>query len=210
MGAGYFDDFARVLAHAGFRAVAVNPRGAGESAGPMEGLTLHHFAADIAGVIETFHCAPAHVLGHAFGNRVARCLAVDRPELVRSLTLLAAGGLIAPDAEAQAALRPWFRHDATASKRLEAMRCMVADPTSAQQILRQVTRWPIAAAAQIAANRATPVKDWWGERIELPLCVVQELEDRIAPPGNGYALREQLGQRVSISRHSSRRSYAPF
>jgi pimeloyl-ACP methyl ester carboxylesterase len=50
----------------------------------------------VAGVLEALDCGPAHLVGHAFGNRVARCLAVDRPSLVRSVTLLAAGGLIGP------------------------------------------------------------------------------------------------------------------
>ena len=149
MDASYFDDFAPILANAGFRSVAVNPRGAGESMGPMEGLTLHSFAEDIAGVIEALSCAPAHVLGHAFRNRVARCLAVERPELVRSVILLAAGGLIAPDAEAQAALQHRFRQDATASECLEAMQSMVADPSSSQRILRQVTRWPAVGAVRL-------------------------------------------------------------
>jgi pimeloyl-ACP methyl ester carboxylesterase len=33
-------------------------------------------------------------VGHAFGSRVARCLAADRPELVRRVVLPAAGGLV--------------------------------------------------------------------------------------------------------------------
>src|SRR5215471_5351145 len=103
--ASYFDHFARRLAHAGFRAVAVNPRGAGESTGPLEGITLHTLAADVAGVIEALHGGPVHVLGHAFGNRVARCLAADRPDLVRSVILLAAGGLIAPPTPLGSAFR---------------------------------------------------------------------------------------------------------
>jgi pimeloyl-ACP methyl ester carboxylesterase len=49
---GYLDDFAERLGRGGFRAVAVNPRGAGGSRGPLDGLTLHTFAADVAGVIE--------------------------------------------------------------------------------------------------------------------------------------------------------------
>ena len=58
---------------------------------------MHDLAADVAGVLEAVDCgAAAHLVGHAFGNRVARCLAVDRPSLVRSVTLLAAGGLIGP------------------------------------------------------------------------------------------------------------------
>lgn len=40
--------------------------------GPTDGLTLHDFAADVAGVIEGLDLAPAFVLGHTFGNRIAR------------------------------------------------------------------------------------------------------------------------------------------
>jgi len=54
----------------------------------MNGLTWHTLAADVAGVIEVLDCGPVHVLGHGFSNRLARCLAADRPDLVRSVILL--------------------------------------------------------------------------------------------------------------------------
>ena len=92
----YFDEFARRLVPAGLRIVAINMRGVGNSQGSLDGISLHHLAADVAGVIEGLECAPAYVLDHAFGNRVARCLAADRPALVRAVILLAAGGLITP------------------------------------------------------------------------------------------------------------------
>ena len=93
---GYFDDLARVLAAGGLQTISVNMRGAGESRGSLDGITVHDLAADVAGVLEAVDWGPAHLVGHAFGNRVARCLAVDRPSLVRSVSLLAAGGLIGP------------------------------------------------------------------------------------------------------------------
>src|SRR5262249_15191560 len=93
---GYFDDLARVLAAGGLQTISVNMRGAGESRGSLDGITVHDLAADVAGVLEAMDCGPAHLVGHAFGNRVARCLAVDRPSLVRSVTLLAAGGVLRP------------------------------------------------------------------------------------------------------------------
>ena len=93
---GYFDDLARVLAAGGLQTICVSMRGTGESRGSLDGITVHDLAADVAGVLEALDCGPAHIVGHAFSNRVARCLAVDRPSLVRSVTLLAAGGLIAP------------------------------------------------------------------------------------------------------------------
>jgi pimeloyl-ACP methyl ester carboxylesterase len=196
--ASYFDHFARRLAQAGFRAVAVNPRGAGESTGSLEGITLHTLAADVAGVIEALTGGAVHVLGHAFGNRVARCLAADRPDLVRSVILLAAGGLIAPAAEVQRAIQPWFRPDATVAECLEALQSMVADPSVAHSLWHRVKRWPAVAAAQVAASQATPYQEWSGEMSVAPFFIVQGLADRAAPPANGYALRDQFGTRVRL------------
>ena len=67
--ASYFEGLARRIARAGFRTVAINPRGAGASTGRMEGLTLHTLAADVAAVIETLGARPVHVLGHRISNR---------------------------------------------------------------------------------------------------------------------------------------------
>ena len=93
---GYFHHLARALATGGFQTISINMRGVGDSLGSLDGTSLHELAGDVAGVIEAIGCGPAHLVGHAFGNRIARCLAVDRPSLVRSVTLLAAGGLIGP------------------------------------------------------------------------------------------------------------------
>jgi pimeloyl-ACP methyl ester carboxylesterase len=60
------------------------------------GRTYHDFAADVAGVIEQLAGdRPVHLLGHAFGNRIARTPANDRPELVRSVILRIAAEVLA-------------------------------------------------------------------------------------------------------------------
>jgi pimeloyl-ACP methyl ester carboxylesterase len=41
------------------------------------------------------------------------------------------------------------------------------------------------------------LEEWWGAGTA-PLLVIQGLDDEIAPPDNGYALREQFGDRVRI------------
>src|SRR5262249_53399281 len=84
-----FDDLSRRLVAAGLTAVRTDPRGIGRSTGPMDGLTLHDLAADAAAVIEALanHTGGGKsviVVGHAFGQRVGRTLAADRPELVRA------------------------------------------------------------------------------------------------------------------------------
>jgi pimeloyl-ACP methyl ester carboxylesterase len=58
----------------------------------MDGRTLHDLAADAALVIEALGCPPIVVVGHAFGQRVGRTLAADRPRLVKAMAMIAAGG----------------------------------------------------------------------------------------------------------------------
>src|SRR5712692_7495425 len=85
-----FDDVAAGLAAAGFRVLRPQPRGIGRSVGPMEGLTLHDFARDIAEVIKAFGDGRAVVVGHAYGNWVARMTATDYPQHVRGVVIAAA------------------------------------------------------------------------------------------------------------------------
>ena len=89
---GYLEVLSRDLADAGYRVVRINFRGSGKSTGSGEGITLHTLADDVAGVIQALKLGPTNVAGHAFGNRVARTLAADHPELVHTVILFAAGG----------------------------------------------------------------------------------------------------------------------
>jgi pimeloyl-ACP methyl ester carboxylesterase len=70
-----FDEIASQFAASGLRVLRPQPRGMGASVGWMENLTLHDFAADVAAVIEAEGGDPVVVLGHAFGQWVARTLA---------------------------------------------------------------------------------------------------------------------------------------
>ncbi|WP_420227364.1 alpha/beta fold hydrolase [Pigmentiphaga litoralis] len=67
-----------------------SPRGMGASTGPLTGITLHDFAHDIAAVIAHEGPRPALVAGHAFGNWVARNTAIDHPDRVAGVAVLAA------------------------------------------------------------------------------------------------------------------------
>jgi pimeloyl-ACP methyl ester carboxylesterase len=196
----YLSALADTLAASGYRAVRVNPRGAGGSTGPTDGLTLHDFAADIAGVIEELQLAPAFVLGHAFGNRIARTVAADRPDLVRGVILVSAGGRIEPRAEAQHALLTLFTPTSSDAEILEAMRWMVGSPENATNVWERFknSRAPSAAPAQMAAAKATPLADWWSPPGNVPYLVIQGLKDEAAPIENGRLLKKELGDRVTL------------
>jgi pimeloyl-ACP methyl ester carboxylesterase len=72
----------------GFRAVALTPRGHGESDTPETGYTLARFAADVAGALDALEIASAAVVAHSLGGAVATRLAADFPERVTAVVYL--------------------------------------------------------------------------------------------------------------------------
>jgi pimeloyl-ACP methyl ester carboxylesterase len=194
-GADFFD-LSAALTRAGYRTAAVNPRGAGRSHGPVTGLTLHDLAADLSLVIEEFNGTPAGVIGHAFGNRVARCLAADRPDLVRCLVLLAAGGKTPPSPEFVKALEILQSKETTEIQRREATKkAYFARDSNPDFFLSG--NWSDTLRAQGEASRNTPLEAWWAGG-QAPILILQGLEDLCALPANGRQLKEKFGDRITL------------
>ena len=194
-GAEDFDHLADALYEAGWRSAAINPRGVAGSKGSLEGITLHSYTGDIAAVIKALDGTPAAVLGHAFGNRVARCFAVDYPEMVRCLVLLAPGGKLpmAPEViEAIGKLRKGLSSDEI---RAVLKIAFFAKDSNPDAWLRGV--WPKSIKANRIAGQATPVDEWWSGG-EAPALVIQGKEDRCALPENGYLLKKEYGDRITV------------
>ena len=89
-----FDGLSNSLVRAGYQSILPEPRGIGGSTGPLADITYHDLASDVAATIESVVGGPATVIGHDFGNRIARTLASDHPRLVKQLILLSAGGIV--------------------------------------------------------------------------------------------------------------------
>src|SRR5262249_41794386 len=194
---GYFEDLARVLAAGGLQTISINMRGTGESRGSLDGITVHDLAADVAGVLEAIDCGPAHLVGHAFGNRIAPCLAVDQPPLVRSVTLLAAGGLIGPPTPVGTPFRNAKQSKMNGSDCVTVLGARWLSPASDPKILERVECWPAIFIAHLATSRNVPLEQWWSGG-DAPLLALPGLDDEVAPPGNGHALGERVGERVRV------------
>src|SRR5260221_2296383 len=163
-GAADFDDLSRRLVAAGFTSVRPDPRGIGRSTGPMDGLTLHDLAADAALVIEALGGQPVVVVGHAFGQRVGRTLAADRPELVRAMAMIAAGGKAPMKPGAAEALLGCFRLDRPDAEPMAdvAVAFFAAGNDAANDPTVWLGGWyPEAPTAPMATTRARPVTGWW-------------------------------------------------
>ena len=191
-----FDEVAVALAGKGCRVTLPEPRGLGGSEGPMEGLTLHDLAEDVAAVIETQTAAPVMLIGHAFGNRLARTAAADRPELVSRVGLLACGGLIEMPAEARKALIGCFDESLSPDEHIECVRYGFFAKGNDPEVWRGGWCGQVM-LMQSSAVRATPVEDWW-EAGGQPILVVQATEDTIALPANAHDLKKRLGARATL------------
>ena len=195
-GASDFATLATRLARSGYLVACPEPRGLGRSAGPLDGLTLADVADDAAAVIAALDAGPATVVGHAFGNRVARMVATRHPTLVESVVLLACGGRVPPEPEAGAALFRVFDVSLPADEHLDAVRTAFFAPGNEPAVWAD--GWhPEVAAAQSAATGSTPVEEWW-EAGAADVLVVQPAEDHIALPANAEDLVAALGDRATL------------
>jgi pimeloyl-ACP methyl ester carboxylesterase len=191
-----FESVRSVLLTAGRRVALFDPRGVGESTGPVDGITMHDLAADLLRVARQLATPPFDLVGHAFGNRVVRCAAADATSEVARIVLIGAGGAVPGSPEAYAALQRAMDVDRPRRERLEALRQSLFapgnDPTS------WLDGWHASAiAAQGAALRATPESDW-ADGGTARVLVVQGLDDVLAPPVNGRTLVSRLGRRATL------------
>ena len=71
-----------------YRVITFDVRGHGQSDKPPGPYTVPLFAADTAKLMEAVDIAPAHIVGISMGGMIAFQLAVDRPDLVKSMVIV--------------------------------------------------------------------------------------------------------------------------
>jgi pimeloyl-ACP methyl ester carboxylesterase len=196
-GAEDFDPIAARLAAAGFKVLRPQPRGIGASCGSLAGMDLHDCAADVAAVIEAARCGPAFVVGHAFGNRVARMLATDRPDLVRAISLVAANvGRDPSPPDVRAAIRASADASLPDATRLDALRYSFFAPGNDPSAWLAGWHPEVLAAQRLAGDRTSREEDFAGGAA--PILYLQPTHDPLAHGHHAQEYRALLGDRVTI------------
>lgn len=199
-----YDVVSRMLAEDGFRVLRPQPRGIGRSQGPMEGLTMHDLAADVASVIEQAKAGPAVVVGHAFGNFVARQIAADRPDLVRGVVVAAASAGKVPPGSNEKPIGPEMRKaidgpsdpSLPEEKRLEYLKIAFFAPGNDPTVW--LGGWNTATHhMESHAREHTPVDDYFAAGTA-PILDLQAEHDPVAPRRFAGVLKSLLGDRVTI------------
>jgi pimeloyl-ACP methyl ester carboxylesterase len=190
-----YDEVAHGLTQSGFRVLRPQPRGIGKSTGALQGLTLHDFARDVAAVISHYG-GPAVIVGHAYGNWVARMTAVDHPNLVRGVVIAAAAAKTYPR-ELSVAVTKSGDPSLPKEERLKYLRGTFFAPGNDPSIW--LDGWhPQASEAQRLAGLATRQEEWWSAG-KVPLLDLQADNDPFHPIEKMNELKDELGNRVTVA-----------
>jgi pimeloyl-ACP methyl ester carboxylesterase len=191
-----YDAVAEGLAAAGYRVLRPQPRGIGKSTGPLTGISLHDFARDIAEVIKSLGGGRAVIAGHAYGNWVARMTAVDHPQLVRGVAIVAAAAKQFPR-ELSAAINVAGDPSQPEAARIRALQYAFFAPGNDPKVWLE--GWhPQVRDAQRAAAAAVKQSDWWSAG-NAPLLDLQAANDPFKPPEKRNEMKDEFGDRITIA-----------
>lgn len=194
-GAEDFDDVARRLAQAGYRVLRPQPRGIGRSTGPMRNITLHDLGNDVAAVIRDLAGQPVVIVGHAFGNWVARTTAVDHPGLVRGVAIVAAAAKQYPPGLSEHVDRSADLSLPDAERVKSLQYAFFAPGHDARAWLRGW--YPAVNESQRLAGKATKQSDWWSGG-KVPMLDLQAGSDPFKPASTRNEVKDEFGDRVTM------------
>ena len=191
-----YDAVAQGLANAGYRVLRPQPRGIGKSTGPMSGISLHDFARDVSETVKALGGGHAVIVGHAFGNWVARMTAVDYPQMVRGVVIAAAAAK-QYDPKLSAGINIAGDPAKPEAERLKALQYVFFAPGNDPKIWLE--GWhPEVREAQRAAVAAVKQSDWWSGGTA-PLLDLQAGSDPFKPADKRNEMKDEFGSRVTIA-----------
>lgn len=191
-----FNELANSLNKASFRTLAPQARGVGGSKLPSLQTTLFTYADDLAAILEAEgETGAVTIIGHAFGNRVARAFASRYPDKVERLILVAAGDGAPPD-NVRDAIAVIVYGLGSRQQRIEALELAFFAPGNKVPEYWLDGWYPLAGLAQGGAVARTP-KDQWIAAGGLPMLVIQPGQDAAAPDG-AKKLKRRFSERVQV------------
>jgi pimeloyl-ACP methyl ester carboxylesterase len=179
-----------------WRVQGMNPRGVGLSDAPeVDVYDVGTAAADVAALLD----APAHVVGASLGAAVALELALARPALVRSLTLITP--FVEAGARLLAVIDAWCRVASEASPEAVARLVLpwmfsaeyLADEGRRERTVRGLAATAERVPASTLARAAAGMRRWSGSRrpdlarVSVPTLVIVAGGDLLTPDGEAVA-----------------------
>jgi 3-oxoadipate enol-lactonase len=89
-----------------FKTIVFDCRGTGRSSQPKDGYTVAQFAQDCLGLLAHLGISRCHAVGFALGGQMMQAMAIERPDVVATLTIAASGAGTKTLAGGQRSLSP--------------------------------------------------------------------------------------------------------
>ncbi|MEO0590033.1 MAG: alpha/beta hydrolase [Pseudomonadota bacterium] len=194
-----FNELVLSLNSAGYRTIAFEAHGIGGTDLPESQFDLLEIADDVAKVVETEIATSEKVvvIGHAFGNRVARAYATLNDPRVQAIVLVASGGRKPIPSEARASLAAIFDPRRTfAQRKADVDFAFFAEGNT---IPDYWTRGWHTGTALWQADAALQSYQEWGAGGTKPMLILQADEDEIAPSTDaGIPLAREFPSRTKL------------
>jgi pimeloyl-ACP methyl ester carboxylesterase len=169
----------QTLTEAGYRVVAMDMRGHGDSDKPHDTAAYDHaiMAEDIVAVIEAAGAAPAFLMGYSMGGFISMHVLMDHPDLVKKLVIGGVGGSYFG--------RAFGSRDAIADALIADDKSKISDPVQRtfREFAEQGGKDRVALAACMRANRRTFAAAELKQSKRPVLVVCGENDALTGPPG---------------------------
>lgn len=199
----YADGVTRLTA-AGVRVIApALPGFAGSDGPPLRGVDLPFYAERVGRLLDVLGVEkPVFVAGHSFGGGIAIRLATDRPERVRSLTLInSVGG--APGQRAGLVDASWLRWALGTVSELSPRDIARSAPGMLRDYVPNLLRKPLTLALTARLALTADLADETSRLVVngLPVLFIWGDDDKLALPGALGAVAGSLPNEVVRGRH---------
>lgn len=180
------------------RVLRVDVRGFGESDKPEGPYSPRLFAQDLASVMDACGVRQAHVLGISMGGVITQRFGLDFGERVHSLTLVSTSSEVGEKSiAAWQRLADRIERDGFDAKSVDASRSVSPGfATRCPEVVAELGRRNAACDPKGYARGARAVSDynWTPElaRLQMPVLILQGLEDQLTPPGGSVKMSRVL------------------
>jgi pimeloyl-ACP methyl ester carboxylesterase len=210
------DEFCERLAAGSRFVIRYDHRDTGQSVSYAPGAppyTLGDLVADAVGLLDSFGLESAHVVGMSMGGAISQLVALDHPDRITSLTLIATSparpgpddpdlpamsaetraqfAVDEPDWSDRAAVTDYLVHLA----RVSAGRSRPFDESAFRDVAGRAFDRTVSIASSMTNHNAMDGGERWRERLgelSVPTLIVHGIEDPVLPYGNAMALAHDI------------------
>lgn len=193
-----------LLTNHGYRVIALDVRGTGKSAKPLQGYGMDRLAADVVAVLDALEVSRAVLVGWSFGGQIGMRVAVTAPDRVSALVMVGSNGVRASrsaeyqfgpdgaDLEGRLVHLERTKRIVTRRRTIQSAFATEPDPDVTAWLLRMQLQMPSWAA--IASYPTYLHTDQIADlpTLKLPVCQIMGAVDPVSPIEGAAWLQERL------------------